>query len=180
MEFIKTEFEGLWIIKPKVFGDERGYFFESYNEIEFNKYLPKLNFVQDNQSLSNKGVLRGLHFQTSPFSQGKLIRVISGSVRDIALDIRPESKTFGKHFNFILSAGDKSMLYIPPGFAHGFLTLVDNTIFSYKCTEFYNKDAEKSILWNDPELAINWDIEHPILSEKDKFGISFKNYFALI
>lgn len=179
MEFIKTEFEGLWVIKPKVFGDERGYFFESYNETEFKKYLPQLNFVQDNQSLSNKGVLRGLHFQVSPFAQGKLIRVINGSVRDIALDIRPESKTFGRHFNYVLTAADKTMLYIPPGFAHGFLTLEDNTIFSYKCTGFYNKDAEKSILWNDPELEINWDIEHPVLSEKDKFGVSFKSYFAL-
>jgi dTDP-4-dehydrorhamnose 3,5-epimerase len=167
MQIIPTEFEGLYIIQPKCFEDERGYFFESYNQNEFKKNGLNLNFVQDNQSLSQKGVLRGLHFQNPPFAQGKLVRVIKGAVLDVVLDIRKKSKTFGKHFSIELNEHNKTMIYIPEGFAHGFSTLEDNTIFFYKCTNFYNKVSEECILWSDPALNINWNISNPIVSEKD-------------
>lgn len=170
MQVIPTEFEGLYIIQPKCFEDERGYFFESYNENEFKKAGLHLNFVQDNQSLSQKGVLRGMHFQNPPFAQGKLVRVIKGAVLDIVVDIRKKSPTFGKHFALELNEQNKTMLYIPEGFAHGFLTLQDNTIFFYKCTNFYNKAAEDCILWNDPALNINWGISNPLVSEKDSLA----------
>jgi len=176
MQFEKTNFEGLLVIQPKVFEDERGHFFESFNKEIFQKNGLDVEFVQDNQSLSDKNVLRGLHFQTPPFSQGKLIRVIKGSVLDVALDIRKTSKTFGKHFKLILSEQNKTMLYLPIGFAHGFLTLEDNTIFSYKCTNFYHKDSECSLRWNDSTLNINWGIESPILSEKDKSAQLFNQF----
>lgn len=180
MHFEKTEIEGLLIIKPKVFEDERGHFFESFNKEVFYKNGLDLDFVQDNQSLSQKGVLRGLHFQCPPYAQGKLIRVIQGSVLDVAVDIRKSSKTYGQYFKIILSAQNKTMIYIPEGFAHGFLTLEDNTIFSYKCTKFYHKESEESLLWNDSELGIDWGIKTPILSDKDKVAqpfISFKSPF---
>ncbi|PJA08176.1 MAG: dTDP-4-dehydrorhamnose 3,5-epimerase [Flavobacteriales bacterium CG_4_10_14_0_2_um_filter_32_8] len=176
MQFEKTNFEGLLVIQPKVFEDERGHFFESFNKEIFQKNGLDVEFVQDNQSLSDKNVLRGLHFQKPPFSQGKLIRVIKGSVLDVALDIRKTSKTFGKHFKLILSEQNKTMLYLPIGFAHGFLTLEDNTIFSYKCTNFYHKDSECSLRWNDSTLNINWGIESPILSEKDKSAQLFNQF----
>ncbi len=170
MQVIPTEFEGLYIIQPKCFEDERGYFFESYNENEFSKNGLNLNFVQDNQSLSQKGVLRGMHFQNPPFAQGKLVRVIKGAVLDVVIDIRKNSKTFGRHFSLELNEQNKTMLYIPEGFAHGFLTLQDNTIFFYKCTNFYNKASEDCILWNDPALNINWGISNPLVSEKDSLA----------
>jgi len=170
MQVIPTEFEGLYIIQPKCFEDERGYFFESYNENEFKKAGLHLNFVQDNQSLSQKGVLRGMHFQNPPFAQGKLVRVIKGAVLDVVIDIRKNSKTFGRHFSLELNEQNKTMLYIPEGFAHGFLTLQDNTIFFYKCTNFYNKASEDCILWNDPALNINWGISNPLVSEKDSLA----------
>ncbi len=170
MQVIPTEFEGLYIIQPKCFEDERGYFFESYNENEFKKAGLHLNFVQDNQSLSQKGVLRGLHFQNPPFAQGKLVRVIKGAVLDIVVDIRKKSPTFGKHFALELNEQNKTMLYIPEGFAHGFLTLQDNTIFFYKCTNFYNKASEDCILWNDPALNIDWGVSNPLVSEKDSLA----------
>ncbi len=174
MEFIETEIQDLFIIKPKVFGDERGYFYESFNQKEFSK-ISDLVFVQDNQSMSNAGVLRGLHFQAPPFSQGKLVRVINGSVLDVVVDIRTKSKTFGKVFSIELTAENKTMLWIPPGFAHGFSTLIDSTIFQYKCTNYYNKDSEGCLLWNDKDLNIDWRIENPILSDKDKLGVEFSN-----
>lgn len=170
MQFIATDFEGLFIIQPKCFEDARGYFFESYNENVFKIKGLNLNFVQDNQSLSQKGVLRGMHFQNPPHAQGKLVRVIKGAVLDVVIDIRKKSKTFGKHFAIELNEQNKTMLYIPEGFAHGFLTLEDNTIFFYKCTNFYNKASEDCILWNDPALNINWGISNPIVSEKDSLG----------
>jgi dTDP-4-dehydrorhamnose 3,5-epimerase len=176
MEIIKTEINDLLIIKPRVFEDERGHFFESYNQSVFNVNGLNLNFVQDNQSLSNKGVLRGLHFQNPPFAQGKLVRVIKGSVLDVAVDIRKNSSSYGKHVSIVLSEQNKTMLYIPEGFAHGFLTLEDNTIFSYKCTNIYNKESEGCILWNDSDLKINWNVENPIISEKDKIGTLFKDF----
>ncbi|GAB4149424.1 MAG: dTDP-4-dehydrorhamnose 3,5-epimerase [Bacteroidia bacterium] len=170
MEFIQTEIEGLVIIKPRIFNDPRGYFYESYNKQLFAAHGINEDFVQDNQSLSQKGVLRGLHFQAPPFAQGKLVRVISGKVIDVAVDIRKGSPTFGKHITVELSGENKTMFYIPPGFAHGFVTLEDNTIFSYKCTNFYNKPSEGCLFWNDPAIGINWQISEPLLSEKDLQG----------
>lgn len=168
MIFETQNIEGLILIKPKVFEDERGHFFESYNKQVFEENGLNLGFVQDNQSLSQKGVLRGLHFQEPPFSQGKLIRVIKGSVLDVAVDIRRDSKTYGKHYSIVLSEQNKTMFYIPKGFAHGFLTLQDNTIFTYKCTNFYSHEHERSLIWNDSTLNIDWGVTDPILSDKDK------------
>jgi dTDP-4-dehydrorhamnose 3,5-epimerase len=176
MELINTGIEGLWVINPKVFADPRGYFFESYNKELFVKNGLDLTFVQDNQSLSHKGVLRGLHFQNPPFAQGKLVRVITGAVLDVAVDIRKNSPTYGKHFAAELTEENKTMMYIPEGFAHGFLTLRDNTIFSYKCTNVYNKASEDSIKWDDPTIGINWNVKDPLLSEKDVSGKDFKDY----
>jgi dTDP-4-dehydrorhamnose 3,5-epimerase len=176
MELIETKIKDLLIIKPKVFADSRGYFFESYNADVFKQNNITLNFVQDNQSLSSTGVLRGLHFQAPPFDQGKLVRVITGAVLDIAVDIRKDSPTYGEHIAIELTEENKSMFYIPPGFAHGFLTLRDNTIFSYKCTNIYNKLSEGCVLWNDTDLNINWNVANPILSEKDLVGTPFKEF----
>ena len=176
MQIEKTEIEGLLIIRPKVFEDDRGHFFESFNKNVFFKNGLSLEFVQDNQSLSNKNVLRGLHFQSPPYAQGKLIRVIKGSVLDVAVDIRKSSPTYGKHLVINLSEQNKIMFYIPEGFAHGFLTLEDNTIFSYKCTNFFNKESEGSLLWNDLDLNINWGITNPILSDKDKVAPLFNSF----
>lgn len=179
MQITHTDFEGLYIIQPKCFEDERGYFFESYNENVFKKNGLDLKFVQDNQSMSQKGVLRGLHFQQPPYAQGKLVRVIKGAVLDVVVDIRKKSKTFGQHFTIELNDKNKKMLYIPEGFAHGFLTIEDNTIFFYKCTNFYYKPSEVCILWNDPLLNINWGIANPIISEKDTQGILFSELKSL-
>ncbi len=176
MEVIETHIKDLIIIKPKVFEDSRGYFFESYNEAVFKQHGIDANFIQDNQSLSNTGVLRGLHFQSPPFAQGKLVRVIIGAVLDIAVDIRKNSPTYGQHVSIELTEENKTMFYIPPGFAHGFLTLRDNTIFSYKCTNLYNKASEGTVLWNDSNLNINWNIQNPLLSEKDIMGTPFKEF----
>jgi dTDP-4-dehydrorhamnose 3,5-epimerase len=176
MEVIETNLKGLVVIKPKVFEDERGYFFESYNKSTFSNSGLNLDFVQDNQSLSQKGVLRGLHFQNPPHAQGKLVRVIKGSVFDVAVDIRKQSPTYGQWYGIELTEKNKWMLYIPEGFAHGFATLEDNTIFSYKCTNIYNKPAEGCILWNDKDLNIDWKIENPLLSAKDLEGTPFKNF----
>lgn len=176
MEIIETHIKDLLIIKPRVFADPRGYFFESYNEGVFKQNGITAHFVQDNQSLSNAGVLRGLHFQSPPYEQGKLVRVITGAVLDIAVDIRKKSPTYGQHIAIELTEDNKTMFYIPPGFAHGFLTLQDNTIFSYKCTNLYNKASEGTVLWNDTDLQLNWDIENPVLSEKDLTGTKFKEF----
>lgn len=176
MEVIETKIKDLLIIKPKVFADARGYFFESYNEAVFKQNGINANFIQDNQSLSNAGVLRGLHFQSPPFAQGKLVRVITGAVLDVAVDIRKGSSTYGEHIAIELTEENKTMFYIPPGFAHGFLTLRDNTIFSYKCTKLYHKESEGTVLWNDTDLNINWNITNPILSEKDLVGTPFKDF----
>ena len=180
MEIIESDLKGLFIFKPKVFEDARGYFFESYNQNAFKEAGLNLNFVQDNQSLSQKGVLRGLHFQNSPHAQGTLVRVITGGVLDVAVDIRKKSPTYGKWFGLELTEKNKWMMYIPEGFAHGFLTLEDNTVFSYKCTNFYNKASEHCILWNDTDININWNVTNPLLSEKDlqgKFIKDFKSMF---
>ena len=166
MEFKETNINGLLEINPRVFDDERGYFYETYQEKLFKQHGILEDFVQDNQSFSKKGVLRGLHFQTAPFAQGKLVRVISGAVMDVAVDIRPDSPTFGQYQSFILTGENKKMVYVPEGFAHGFVTLED-AVFTYKCTNVYNKQSEGGIIYNDPELNIDWGIENPLVSEKD-------------
>ena len=171
---IKTGIEGLYILEPTVFGDERGFFLETYNKKEFEKIGILDEFVQDNHSKSKKGVLRGLHFQTK-HSQGKLVRVIKGSVYDVAVDIRKDSLTYGKWYGIELSAENKKMFFIPKGFAHGFLTLEDETEFQYKCTDIYAPEYEDGIIWNDKDIDINWNFkkyglkkEDIVLSEKDK------------
>jgi dTDP-4-dehydrorhamnose 3,5-epimerase len=179
MEIIETKLKGVLVLKPKVFEDARGYFFESYNANLFKAAELDLNFVQDNQSLSQKGVLRGLHFQNNPWAQGKLVRVITGSVFDVAVDIRKNSPTYGQWFGQELNEKNKWMMYIPEGFAHGFATLEDNTIFSYKCTNFYNKASEDCLLWNDPDIGIDWNIKDPLLSEKDLQGKRMKDFVTL-
>jgi dTDP-4-dehydrorhamnose 3,5-epimerase len=176
MEIVKTPLEGLLIIKPDVFEDERGYFFESFNHSKFLQLGLDLRFMQDNESKSRKGVLRGLHFQAPPHAQGKLVRVMRGSVLDVAVDIRKNSPTYGKWESIVLSGQNKWMYWIPEGFAHGFATLEDDTIFFYKCTNTYNKAAEGSILWNDPDLNISWGLENPVISGKDKESPLFRHF----
>ncbi len=167
MQVRHTAIEGLIELIPRVFGDERGHFFESYNKPLFDSLGLPMTFVQDNQSFSVKGVLRGLHFQNEPHAQGKLVRVITGQVLDVVVDLRPDSPTFGRHESFLLDAKLNNMVYVPAGFAHGFLTLEDS-IFSYKCTNVYNKTAESGLIWNDPDLGIDWGIADPIVSDKDQ------------
>jgi dTDP-4-dehydrorhamnose 3,5-epimerase len=167
MKIEETSIPDILVIQPDIFEDNRGYFFEFYNKKKFQQIGIDPDFVQDNQSLSHKGVLRGLHFQIAPYEQGKLVRVIQGSVNDVVVDLRKDSSTFKKYFSTILSAENNLMIWIPPGFAHGFYTLENNTIFTYKCTNYYNKEAERGIIWNDPELSINWGDANPMVSEKD-------------
>lgn len=174
--FIKTEIEGVYIIETKVFGDNRGYFMETYNKEQFAEAGLTMEFVQDNQSRSTKGVLRGLHFQTE-HTQGKLVRVTEGEVYDVAVDLRKGSPTYGKYVGVTLTAENKKQFYIPEGFAHGFLVLSENATFTYKCTDFYAPNAEGGIMWNDPDVAIEWPmdgIENIILSEKDKVHPTLK------
>jgi dTDP-4-dehydrorhamnose 3,5-epimerase len=178
MEIKEERIKGLFSIQPKIFGDERGYFLETFSLNKYNEVLADFNFVQDNLSLSSKGVLRGLHFQKPPFDQGKLVQVIKGSVLDVSVDIRKNSPTYGEHLSIILSEKEKNQIWIPPGFAHGFCALEDNTIFSYKCTNYYSPENESTILWNDELLNIDWAIENPIISEKDKKGIKFENFVS--
>lgn len=176
--FLKTPIHGLFIIEPKLFQDKRGYFMESYNYRDFNGAGLDMCFVQDNQSKSTKGVLRGLHFQRN-HSQGKLVRVIKGKVFDVAVDLRKSSETFGKWYGCILSEENKRQLYIPEKFAHGFLVLSEEAEFIYKCTDFYYPEEECGIIWNDPDIDILWpldNINEIILSEKDKNLSSFREY----
>jgi dTDP-4-dehydrorhamnose 3,5-epimerase len=168
MTLTPTEIDGLCIIDPVIYADDRGYFFESYNLLRY--HLPgAFPFVQDNEAKSNKGVLRGLHFQTGDHSQGKLVRVVTGAVYDVAVDLRPDSPTYGESYGLILSAKNKRQLWIPRGFAHGYLVLEDHTIFSYKCDNHYNKNAESGIRYDDPDLSIAWPVvDSPlIISQKD-------------
>ena len=167
MEFRQSSIKGLVEITPKLFKDERGFFFESYSEKFFRDNGIDVTFVQDNQSFSAKNVLRGLHFQNPPYGQGKLVRVIKGRALDIAIDIRKGSPTFGKYESVILDAVKCNMFYVPEGFAHGFLAL-EETILVYKCTNYYHKESESGIAWNDPDLKINWGIVNPIVSGKDQ------------
>jgi dTDP-4-dehydrorhamnose 3,5-epimerase len=166
MEFRQSSIKGLVEIIPRLFRDERGVFFESYTEKLFRENGINAVFVQDNQSFSVKNVLRGLHFQKPPFAQGKLVRVIKGKVLDVAVDIRKDSPTYGQHEAIVLDAEKFNMFYVPEGFAHGFLAL-EETIFVYKCTNYYHKESESGIIWSDPDLKINWGIKSPLVSGKD-------------
>ena len=169
MEYIRTDIEGVFVIEPRVFNDARGYFFEAWKQEEFNEHVGEVNFIQDNESKSSFGVLRGLHYQKGELSQAKLVRVIKGKVLDVAVDIRKSSPTFGKHVMVELSEDSKRQLFIPRGFAHGFLVLSDEAVFTYKVDNPYAPQAEAGIRWNDPELAIEWPIDpaQVLTSEKD-------------
>lgn len=169
MEVIKTNIEGVVIIEPRIFKDDRGYFFESFSQREFEEKVCKTTFVQDNESKSSYGVLRGLHFQKPPFAQSKLVRVIKGAVLDVAVDIRKGSLTFGQYVSVELTGENHRQFFIPRGFAHGFSVLSEEVIFQYKCDNFYSPQSEGAIAWNDPDLNIDWRIpaEKVVLSEKD-------------
>lgn len=175
----ETNIDGLIEIIPTILNDDRGWFLESYNKDKFDVLNLNLSFVQDNLSFSKAGVLRGLHFQSSPFEQGKLVKVIKGKVLDVALDLRPDSPSFGKHDKVILTAEQQNMFFIPEGFAHGFVALEDSYLF-YKCTKTYSGKYDTGIAYNDPELAIDWGIDSPIISEKDKNLQSFQTYKSLL
>ena len=179
---VETGIKDLIVIEPTVFGDNRGFFMESYSKKDFSEIGIDIEFVQDNHSKSKKGVLRGLHFQTKHV-QGKLVRVTAGAVLDMAIDLRKDSPTFGKHYLVELTADNKKMFYIPPGFAHGFLTLEDNTEFQYKCTDYYAPEFDSGILWNDSDIGIDWDFEkyglsadEVLLSDKDKKQQTLKEF----
>ena len=178
MQFIETKLQGCFIIEPKIINDDRGYFMESFNENTFEKGLNQsVHFVQDNQSFSSKGVLRGLHYQTGEHAQAKLVRVLQGEVLDVAVDIRPDSKTFGKFEAVILSAENQMQFFVPRGFAHGFLVLSETATFFYKCDNFYNKESEGGISYNDKTINIDWGFstDNLIISEKDKVQPNLEN-----
>lgn len=178
MKITTTPIDGLLVIEPQIFKDSRGYFFESYNQDKMKEAGIAFSFVQDNQSLSQKGAVRGLHFQAAPFEQGKLVRVVAGAVRDVVVDIRKNSPTYGQHFSIDLSAENQLMFWIPPGFAHGFETLENNTIFLYKCTNMYDKKSEGGLLWNDPAIGIQWQTSDAIVSEKDQILPLLKDFVS--
>ena len=178
MEVIKTSIEGVLLIKPQIFGDSRGWFYETYNEERYRAAGITEKFVQDNQSFSQKNVVRGLHFQKPPFAQAKLVSVIAGAVLDVAIDLRSGSNTYGKYVSALLTANNHHQLFIPQGFAHGFSVLEDNTIFSYKCSNFWNKESEGNIIFNDPDIAIDWQVENPITSEKDHHGPTLQEFIT--
>lgn len=175
----RLQIEGLKVFEPRVFADNRGHFFESFNQKQFNELVgQEITFVQDNESVSAKGVLRGLHFQTPDMAQGKLVRVIQGAVLDVAVDLRKSSPTYGQHYSIELSAENKRVFWIPEGFGHGFLSLMDDTIFAYKCTNYYSTQHEATIQWNDPNLNIDWGISSPILSSKDAEAQNFNDFIT--
>lgn len=175
MKVVDTDIEDVKIIEPRVFEDERGYFFESFNQKVFEEEVIQTTFVQDNESKSTKGVLRGLHYQMPPFAQSKLVRVVEGEVYDVAVDIRKGSPTFGKYFGAFLSGENKKQMFIPRGFAHGFVVLSETAVFCYKCDNYYSPESERSINFDDAELAIDWKInnEDLMLSSKDQRGVAF-------
>lgn len=178
MIFTETKLKGCYIIEPKIIKDERGFFMESFNELTFEKGIgERVHFVQDNQSYSSRGVLRGLHYQTGEHAQAKLVRVLNGEVLDVAVDIRPDSETFGEHIAVILSGDNQKQFYIPRGFAHGFLVLSEKATFFYKCDNFYNKESEGGIKYNDLDINIDWqfDVDELIISEKDQLLPNLKN-----
>jgi dTDP-4-dehydrorhamnose 3,5-epimerase len=172
---IDTSIKDLFIIEPDIFKDTRGYFYESYSEKKYNDLGLHFNFVQDNISKSSFGTIRGLHYQVGDYAQGKLCQVLCGAVLDVAVDIRHGSPTFGKYFSVELSSDNNLQLWIPPGFAHGFSVLSETALFKYKCTNYYNKEAERCILYNDMELGINWNVKNPIISDKDQLGKNFNS-----
>ena len=176
MNITKCNIEGLLVIEPDVFKDKRGYFFESYSKKKLQDTGFEFDFVQDNESCSQRGTIRGLHFQKQPHAQGKLIRVVKGAVYDVAVDIRKNSPTYGQWFGVVLDELNKKIFWIPAGFAHGFQCLEDNTVFQYKCTDYYHPECEDSILWNDADLNIQWQNIEPVISEKDAKARSFKSY----
>jgi dTDP-4-dehydrorhamnose 3,5-epimerase len=177
MTVLPTAIKDVIIIEPVVFQDERGVFFESFQQEKFNELIgQQLTFVQENESISKKGVVRGLHFQNPPHAQGKLVRVVKGSVLDVAVDIRKDSLTYGKYISVVLSSENRKQLWIPAGFAHGFVALEDDTVFQYKCTNYYNKASEDALLWNDKTLAIDWKVDQPILSPKDEIASTFDQF----
>lgn len=176
MKLLKTTINGLILIEPNVFYDTRGYFYETYNEQTFHNHGIDIKFVQDNQSFSRKNVVRGLHYQRGEFAQDKLVYVTRGAVMDVAVDIRPESPTYGQYESFLLNEINKRMLIIPKGFAHGFVALKDDTVFNYKCSNVYNKDSEGGIIWNDESIGIKWGIKDPVVSEKDQQLATFKQH----
>lgn len=175
MNYIQTEIEGVWLIEPHVFSDDRGYFMEAFKQEEFDSHIGAVKFIQDNESKSSFGVLRGLHYQKGEYCQAKLVRVIKGEVLDVAVDLRKSSPTFGKHISVLLSEENKRQLFIPRGFAHGFLVMSEEAIFTYKVDNVYTPGAEASILYNDADLAIDWPIqeEQLVLSQKDKQARTF-------
>lgn len=172
----RFEIEGLLLIKPTVFSDERGVFYETYSREKYTSQGLPANFLQDNESISKKNVLRGLHFQAPPHDQGKLVRVIKGAALDVAVDIRKKSPTYGKYIMVELNEDNKHQFWIPSGFAHGFLSLADETIFSYKCTNLYNKESESGLMWNDKDINIQWNIKNPVVSEKDNLFAPFYSF----
>lgn len=179
MTIKETSLKGCFLVEPTIYGDDRGVFFESFNEEEFLKKTGlNIHFVQDNQSTSQRGVLRGLHFQTGAFAQAKLVRVIKGKVLDVAVDLRKGSNTYGQHFSCILTGKNNKQLFVPRGFAHGFSVLEDETIFAYKCDNYYNKSSESGIIYNDADLNIDWmlDQKEVVLSEKDRVLKKFKEF----
>jgi dTDP-4-dehydrorhamnose 3,5-epimerase len=178
MKLRKTPIEGVVIIEPDVYFDDRGYFFESYNRDKFRELGLEMDFQQDNESRSAKGVIRGLHFQVPPFDQGKLLRVTSGSAIDVAVDLRKASPTYGKWTSILLSADNKLVFWIPGGFAHGFAALENDTVFNYKCTNVYNKECERTILWDDPDLNIDWQVNEPLISMKDRQAVRFRDFIS--
>ncbi len=179
MTFHNTEIEGLVIIETKKFFDDRGYFFESFQQEKFDHFIgTKTIFVQENESCSSLNVVRGLHFQKPPFGQGKLVRVPFGKVLDVVVDIRKNSKTYGKSFTIELSQENGKQFWIPEGFAHGFISLQENSLLSYKCTNYYNKESEDAILWNDKDLKIDWNSNNPIISEKDQLAQEFSTFVS--
>ena len=177
MEVQTTPIEGLLLVRPRVFGDERGHFSETWNQRAFDEAVGHpVRFVQANESGSKAGVLRGLHFQAPPHAQGKLVRVPRGRVLDIAVDLRAGSPTYGRHHAAVLSGENRWQFWVPPGFAHGFLTLEDDTLFHYLCTELYHPESEGALMWNDPDLGIDWGIEVPSVSEKDAKARAFATF----
>ena len=178
MGWEKTEFEGLWVFQPKVFGDDRGYFFESFNQKNAPEEIRNIQFVQDNEAKSSYGVLRGLHYQLPPFSQSKLVRVVVGEVLDVVVDIRPNSATYGKSFSLLLTEDVKNQMFVPKGFAHGYVVLSETAIFAYKCDEYYTPEAEAGLRYNDDVLQINWTIptDDMLLSDRDKKWPDFRNH----
>ncbi|MDR0763343.1 MAG: dTDP-4-dehydrorhamnose 3,5-epimerase [Bacteroidales bacterium] len=189
MNISTTSIKGLLVIEPTVFGDDRGYFFESFSSAAWQMVIKQAAatavakqsapiFVQDNESLSKKGVIRGLHFQVPPFAQDKLVRVVRGEALDVAVDLRHGSPTYGKHFSILLSGDNKKQFFIPKGFAHGFSVLEDDTIFAYKVSEFYHPEAEQSILFDDSTLGIDWKVDTTLVSDKDRKGVKFNDFIT--